>query len=82
MNDNNNISDQRKDYQAGRFIMSALCDDPFEQFKRWLDEAISTEGIIEPTAMNLATYSNEQGLSSRMVLLKGVDERGFVFFTN
>ncbi len=62
--------------------MADLDNDPIRQFKRWLDDALATEGIIEPTAMNLATYSHEKGLSSRMVLLKGCDERGFVFFTN
>lgn len=82
MNHSNNISDQRKDYKAGKLIMSALSDDPIHQFKVWLDEATENKEIIEPTAMNLATYCKDLGLSSRMVLLKGVDERGFVFFTN
>ena len=61
--------------------MSELDENPLEQFKLWLDEAINTD-MPEPTAMNLATYSQQLGLSSRMVLLKGVDERGFIFYTN
>ncbi len=61
--------------------MSELDENPIEQFKRWLEAAVNTN-MPEPTAMNLATYSPVDGLSSRMVLLKGVDERGFVFFTN
>ena len=61
--------------------MSELKDNPVEQFKGWLDEAMATN-TPEPTAMNLATYCPEQGLSSRMVLLKRVDESGFVFYTN
>ena len=60
---------------------SELSNDPIMQFGRWLDAAMQTS-MHEPTAMNLATCSSEGILSSRMVLLKGVDERGFVFFTN
>lgn len=82
MNNKNNISNHRKDYLDGKLIMSDLNPDPIQQFQDWLDEAISCEEILEPTAMNLATYSSDQGLSSRMVLLKGLDSRGFVFFTN
>ena len=78
----NDICHYRKDYKAGKLIMSELGSDPIKQFQVWLGEAIATDGIVEPTAMNLATYSKIEGLSSRMVLLKGVDERGFVFFTN
>jgi pyridoxamine 5'-phosphate oxidase len=76
-----NISEQRKDYKVGKFIMSELKENPIEQFKLWLDQAIDTD-MPEPTAMNLATYSQQDGLSSRMVLLKGVDESGFIFYTN
>lgn len=81
MDNKDNISEQRKDYKVGKLIMSELNENPVEQFKLWLDEAINTD-MPEPTAMNLATYSQQAGLSSRMVLLKGVDERGFVFYTN
>lgn len=80
--DNNNISGHRKDYRVGKLITSEFGKDPIQQFQSWLDEAIATKNIIEPTAMNLATYCKDEGLSSRMVLLKGLDERGFVFFTN
>ena len=54
---------------------------PFEQFKLWFDEVLATE-FIEPNAMNIATVTEDGELSSRMVLLKEFDERGFVFFTN
>lgn len=81
MNNKDNISEQRKDYKVGKLIMSELDKNPIEQFKQWLDQAINTD-MPEPTAMNLATYSQQDGLSSRMVLLKSVDERGFVFYTN
>jgi pyridoxamine 5'-phosphate oxidase len=55
--------------------------DPIEQFKLWLAEAEKTEPN-DPNAMTLATASPEGAPSARMVLLKGADERGFVFFTN
>jgi pyridoxamine 5'-phosphate oxidase len=55
--------------------------DPFEQFGRWFEEA-KASGLREPTAMTLATASPEGAPSARMVLLKGFDERGFVFYTN
>jgi len=76
-----NISEQRKDYKVGKLIMSELNENPIEQFRLWLDQALNTN-MPEPTAMNLATYSPHDGLSSRMVLLKNADERGFVFYTN
>ncbi len=55
--------------------------DPFSQFGRWLATAVS-EGVVEPNAMVVATASAEGRPSARSVLLKGYDERGFVFFTN
>ncbi len=81
MDNKDNISVQRKDYKVGKLIMSELNKNPIEQFKLWLDQALKTD-MPEPTAMNIATYSQQDGLSSRMVLLKDVDERGFVFYTN
>lgn len=62
-------------------MQTDLDPDPIKQFKSWLDEAMQTD-MLEPNAMNLATCNKEGALSSRMVLLKEVDERGFVFFTN
>lgn len=55
--------------------------DPIALFKEWLKEATAT-GLREPTAMTLSTVDAEGAPDSRMVLLKGVDERGFVFYTN
>ncbi|MDP8968989.1 MAG: pyridoxamine 5'-phosphate oxidase [Actinomycetota bacterium] len=55
--------------------------DPIVQFGTWLDEAVA-QGIVEPNAMTLATAAPDGRPSARMVLLKGVDERGFVFYTN
>lgn len=55
---------------------------PFEIFSKWFNDAINTPNIVEPTAMCLATSNKENKPSSRMVLLKKFDERGFCFFTN
>jgi pyridoxamine 5'-phosphate oxidase len=55
--------------------------DPIRQFKKWL-QAAHKAGLKEPTAMTLATATRTGKPSARMVLLKGVDPRGFVFFTN
>jgi pyridoxamine 5'-phosphate oxidase len=55
--------------------------DPIQRFKDWIGEAEKTEPN-DPTAMTLATATSDGVPSARMVLLKGVDERGFVFYTN
>lgn len=55
--------------------------DPFRQFARWYDEALAA-GLHEPTAMALATTDEDGRPSARMVLLKGYDRNGFVFYTN
>src|SRR3954449_10734374 len=53
-----------------------------EQFERWLDDAVDSERFVEPNAMILATADANCRPSARTVLLKGIDERGFVFYTN
>jgi len=58
-----------------------LLPDPIDQFRQWFDAAVAA-GIPEPTAMTLATATRDGHPSARMVLLKGVDARGFIFFTN
>ncbi|TAG48835.1 MAG: pyridoxamine 5'-phosphate oxidase [Betaproteobacteria bacterium] len=75
------IADLRKDYKLASLGKRDLAADPFTQFKKWLDEAIAAE-VPEPTAMNLATVGVNARPSARIVLLKGIDEKGFVFFTN
>ena len=62
-------------------MAAAATDDPIAFFQSWLDEAHQTEPN-DPTAMTLATVSDDGVPSARMVLLKGADERGFVFYTN
>lgn len=56
-------------------------DDPYKTFAGWLEEAKAAE-INDPNAMNLATANKDGRPSNRMVLLNGLDERGFVFYTN
>jgi pyridoxamine 5'-phosphate oxidase len=75
------ISDLRQEYTRAGLRRSDLRPDPFEQFGVWFDEALAAD-LHEPTAMTLATATPEGAPSARTVLLKGFDERGFVFYTN
>jgi len=75
------ISAIRKDYLNGVLEIEAVHPDPIEQFRIWLDEAVSA-GVDETTAMFLATVGVDLQPSARIVLLKGVDEKGFDFYTS
>ena len=75
------IADIRKEYSRESLDEAEVDRDPVAQFGKWFDEALSAE-LYEPTAMALATVDERARPSSRMVLLKGYDARGFVFFTN
>ena len=75
------ISDIRREY-ASRSLSEADTDpDPITQFRVWFDEALRSE-VFDVNAMSLATASTAGEPSARIVLLKGVDEQGFVFFTH
>ena len=76
-----NIADIRKDYALKRLDESDVDADPFKQFHAWLKEALAAQ-VPEPTAMTLATADDEGSPSARIMLLKALDERGFVFYTN
>lgn len=76
-----NLADLRVNYDKGALDEATLPEDPFALFKLWLEDAIAV-GVMEPNAMTLATVSAEGQPSSRTVLLKGFDARGFSFFTN
>ncbi len=80
-----NIADLRKDYALKGLDEKEVLPDPFAQFSLWMNEALSAK-LPEPTAMTLATAAPLAGggaqPTARIVLLKGVDARGFVFFTN
>jgi pyridoxamine 5'-phosphate oxidase len=71
----------RKEYSRHALSETDVDLNPFVQFNRWLQEALSSR-LPEPNAMALATATGEGKPSVRMVLLKGYDDRGFVFFTN
>jgi pyridoxamine 5'-phosphate oxidase len=71
----------REEYARGGLAESDLAADPLTMFRRWLTEA-ATAGLHEPNAMVVATVADDGRPSSRMVLLKGIDDRGFTFFTN
>lgn len=72
---------RRKDYGEEQLDESQVAADPFVQFGRWLAEA-DERGVYEPNAMVLGTIDPEGTPSSRTVLLRGVDDRGFVFYTD
>jgi len=74
------ISDIRREYLGQPLSETDSNADPFEQFARWFDQARQTE--VDPTAMALATAGRDGRPSVRNVLLKGVEQGGFVFFTN
>ena len=76
-----NIAELRRDYAKAALTETDVDPDPIRQFERWLGEASKAE-LPEPTAMTLATVDARGKPDARIVLLKGVDERGFVFFTN
>ncbi len=75
------VADMRRDYKLASLDRSDLAADPTSQFDRWFQEAISA-GIPDPTAMILATAGTDRQPAARIVLLKGFDARGFVFFSN
>lgn len=76
-----NLADVRTNYTKGKLRREDLKPDPIDMFNLWLDDAINA-GVIEPTAMSLATAWADGRSLLRTVLLKGLDTRGFVFFTN
>jgi pyridoxamine 5'-phosphate oxidase len=71
----------REEYATGGLVEDDLASDPVTMFRRWIGEATAA-GLHEPNAMVVATVSPDGRPSARMVLLKGLGERGFVFFTN
>jgi len=75
------LSDLRQSYEKGVLLETQAAASPFEQFKRWFDEAVAAQ-VPEPNAMTLATVDAHGQPSARIVLVKGADEHGFTFFTN
>lgn len=75
------IADLRREYARARLDEKDVSPDPFDQFARWLEEAQAAE-TVEVNAMLLATATPEGHPSARVVLLRGFDRQGFVFFTD
>ena len=79
--DNRNLADIRREYSLQELSEASVAADPFVQFGNWFDEYVSS-GPLEPSACVVSTVGSDGAPSSRVVLLKGFDDRGFVFFTN
>ena len=75
------VADLRQEYTRGGLDEADLAPDPIAQFTAWFVEA-QAAAVPEPTAMTLATATADGQPSARIVLLKQVDDRGFVFYTN
>ncbi|HSV61313.1 MAG TPA: pyridoxamine 5'-phosphate oxidase [Variovorax sp.] len=78
---NESLAALRKSYERAELDESASAADPLRQFERWMNEAIEAK-LPEPNAMTLATVGADQRPSTRIVLIKGYDERGIVWYTN
>jgi pyridoxamine 5'-phosphate oxidase len=75
------IADIRREYARARLDEANVSRDPMVEFSRWFAQALEAQ-VPDPNAMTLATATPEGEPSARIVLLKGFDERGFVFFTD
>jgi pyridoxamine 5'-phosphate oxidase len=77
----NSLSELRNEYSKASLDASAILPDPIAQFERWFHEAIEAK-VLEPNAMNLSTINENNRPSSRIVLLKGIEQNKFLFYTN
>jgi pyridoxamine-phosphate oxidase len=78
---NRDISNMRQNYEWGYLLETEVVADPYDQFKKWLKDALESN-VLEANAMTLSTVSKTGRPSSRIVLIKDIDEDGFVFYTN
>ncbi len=78
---NQRLFNIRHEFANEEFDESKASKNPFEEFGYWMDEALKAE-VSEPNAVTLATCSSDGKPTARVVLLRGFDEKGFVFFTN
>jgi pyridoxamine 5'-phosphate oxidase len=76
------IRSRRLTYERGELTADVVARDPFEQFRRWLDDALRSDAIVEPNAMTVSTVGANGRPSARVVLLRQWDSRGLVFYTN
>lgn len=75
------LENLRQEYSSEKLSEKDVAKDPIKQFGHWLKEAMEA-GVFEPNAMTLATTSIDRKPSARIVLLKGYEERGFMFYSN
>jgi pyridoxamine 5'-phosphate oxidase len=75
------LTEMRREYAAGGLHEADMAPEPISMVRRWMHDAV-TAGVHEPNAVVVSSVSAEGQPASRLVLLKGLDERGFVFFTN
>lgn len=75
------LADLRQSYEKNVLLEKDAAASPFDQFSAWFDQALAAR-VPEPNAMTLATVDERGRPSARIVLVKGADERGFVFYTN
>ncbi|MEO7990371.1 MAG: pyridoxamine 5'-phosphate oxidase [Chryseolinea sp.] len=75
------LEELRKEYSKADLDVKDVMNDPIKQFEKWFKEA-SDSGVQEPNAMNLSTVNSEGKPTSRIVLLKGIEDRKFIFYTN
>ncbi len=79
--DNSTLENLRQDYRSATLSEKDSDPDPFNQFSHWFSQALES-GIFEPNAMTLATATTDGKPSARVMLLKGFNREGFVFYTN
>ena len=79
--DDKEIQNLRRQYSKSTLSASSVSKDPFKQFEKWFQDVLNS-GFLEPNAMTLATASKTGKPSARIVLLKGIHDNGFVFYTN
>ncbi len=78
---NDNLANLRKEYTKNGLSESEAAEEPLKQFRSWFEAAIDA-GLPEPNAMHLSTVGEGSRPSSRIVLIKELDDKGFVFYTN
>ena len=75
------VADLRQNYTLGDLTETNVESNPIQQFALWFEQAVAAD-LIEPNAMTLATATPDGKPTARIVLLKGFDQKGFIFYTN
>ncbi|MCK7459226.1 pyridoxamine 5'-phosphate oxidase [Idiomarina aminovorans] len=76
------LQTMRREYGLGSLHREQLLSEPLKQFEKWMQQAVESDALSDPTAMTLATVNAQQIPSQRVVLLKAYDHQGFRFYTN